>query len=286
MEVWTASLYACILEAKTFKPGNIYPGREGYADLLLSGFLLGNTIREICEDIHYTPSAGIGKYIHTAVIDRTRSVPTNTNLGIILLHVPLAIAAYKGGIEHLEETLDEVNHSTTPDDAVDVMKAMRKSGAFVGTPENGPDIRSDEGVKEVHQKGYTLLDLFDISAQWDSIASEWIHGFPITFTGVKDLLSGKSILQLYLEILAKYPDSLVRRKYGIKTAERVSRRASKILEHFSLDKLKLWDHELYTHGINPGTTADLVSAGIFVALMKDDTLLQRLLMESREIHGI
>lgn len=286
MEIWTASLYACIMETKTFKPGNIYPGREGYADLLLSGFILGNTIHKICDDMDHSPPPGIGSCIHQAVIDRTRSVPTNTNLGIILLHIPLALAVCRGGINHVAETLDQIIHSATYDDAIDVMKAMRKSGAFMGTPEDGPDVRSEKGMQEVLSREFTLLDLFFISKKWDTIASEWVNGFPITFSGVEDLLRGKSILQLYLEILAEYPDSLIKRKYGVKTAEIVSKKAKILLETFSLDQVRRWDVELHDHRINPGTTADLVSAAIFVALMKDDTLLERLLMESKEIHGI
>ena len=286
MDVWTASLYACIMETKTFKPGNIYPGREGYADLLLSGFILGNTIHRICEDMDHSSPPGIGSCIHQAVADRAQSVSTNTNLGIILLHIPLALATYRGGITQVIETLDQIIHSTTIDDAVDVMKAMRKSGAFMGTPEDGPDVRSEEGMQEVLDGEITLLNLFFISKKWDTIASEWVNGFPITFSGAEDLLRGKSILQLYLEILAEYPDSLIRRKYGVKTAEIVSRKAKILSENFSLGRIRQWDVELYDHGINPGTTADLVSAAIFVALMKDDTLLQRLLMESKEIHGI
>jgi triphosphoribosyl-dephospho-CoA synthase len=286
MEIWTASLYACILEAQVGKPGNIYPGREGYDELVTSGFLLGATIRRICEEIEHKTSRGVGRYIHEAVLDRIRVVPMNTNVGIILLHMPLALAAQKQGVGKVKEGLDEIIQKTTVEDAVEVMKAIRESGAFVGVPEYGPDVRSDEGVEMVRQAEYTLLQLFEMSSPWDSIASEWVHGFPIIFSGAEDLLAGTSILQLYMNVLAEYPDSLIRRRYGMKTAERIREEARELVENFSLDRLWKWDHELFNHGINPGTTADLVSASIFITLMEDDKLLERLIEESRERMGV
>ena len=282
MDPWTASLYACILEAHTFKPGNIYAGRSGYADLLRSGFLLGNNIHEMCEETQQETYRGVGRYIHEAVIKRTQVVPTNTNLGIILLHIPLALAFQRGGTQ-VREALFEIVHSTTVEDAVEVMHAIRESGASVGQPEQGPDVRSENGVKIVQEEGYTLLQLFEISSSWDTIASEWVHGFPITFSGAQDLLCGGSVLTLYLNILAAHPDSLIRRKYGMECAEKVSCQAEKMLKNFSLVNIREWDHALFSQGINPGTTADLVSASICVALLKDDSVLERLIEQSREI---
>jgi triphosphoribosyl-dephospho-CoA synthase len=196
------------------------------------------------------------------------------------------MAAQERGIGKVKEGLDEIIQRTTVEDAVEVMKAIRESGAFVGVPEYGPDVRSDEGMEMVQQEEYTLLKLFEMSSPWDSIASEWVHGFPITLSGAGDLSAGTSILRLYMKVLAEYPDSLIRRKYGIKTAERVSERAKELVENFSLDRIRKWDHELFSHGINPGTTADLVSASIFVALMQDDKLLERFIEESKEIDSI
>jgi len=85
-----------------------------------------------------------------------------------------------------------------------------------------------------------------------------------------------SILQTFLTILARRPDSLIARKNGPAASEHVSGLAQGILKDggvFSeqgLEELKNLDLELRDerHRLNPGTTADLVAAAIFVFLIE------------------
>jgi triphosphoribosyl-dephospho-CoA synthase len=270
MQVAEASELACIIEAGTFKPGNVYPGRKGYINFLVSAFVLRRTIERMLPQ-----KIGVGTFIKEAVLDRKRMVPENTNLGIILLHVPLAVAASRGG--DLEDNLDELVSSTTGDDAKECAEALMLSGAFLGTPETGPDLRHEKGAKDIGVNGMTLLDLFLLSSQWDTIASEWVNKFSITFSGAEILMSGGSVLQLYMDILSRYPDSLIRRRFGEEMAVKISGEAQNILRDFSLDNMKKWDEHLHKNGINPGTTADLVASSLFVALLKKEELLKRFL---------
>ncbi|KYK35481.1 MAG: hypothetical protein AYK18_03320 [Theionarchaea archaeon DG-70] len=277
MSIPEASELACIIEAGTFKPGNIYPGREGFIDLVVSAVLLRRSIEKILN----SSEGHLGMFIKEAVADRVTYIPANTNFGIILLFVPLAVAASKG--RELQKTVNELVHQTTKEDAVHFAEAAQFSGTFLGEPPKGPDLRFDKGMSSIRAKNMTLLDLFVTSSAWDTIASEWISGFPITFSGAQFLIEGGAIIELYLKILSEYPDSLVLRRFGKKMARNVSERAGKLLKDFSLKILKEWDNFLFKKGINPGTTADIVASSVFVALLEREDILERLLHEIPDI---
>ncbi len=90
----TATL-ACLLEVAAPKPGNVHRGADfedaTLEDFLASAVVLGQLIDEFAE-------APLGETIRTAV-ERTKiATGTNTNLGIVLLIVPLAKAIAPGGI--------------------------------------------------------------------------------------------------------------------------------------------------------------------------------------------
>lgn len=272
MRISEASEWACILEAGTFKPGNIHPGRKGFFEYVVSAVLLGKSIIRICESDH----VHLGKFIKEAVHDRVQYVPSNTNLGIVMLLVPIAVAARQGR-DDLQMKARELVGRTTVGDAVEFSEAVRDSNAFLGEPSQGPDLRSKKAIHDIRNENLTLLDLFSMSSNWDTIASEWVSGFCLTFSGAEYLISGGSILELYLRILIEHPDSLVQRKFGEEVAKKVSKEAGDLLKGFSPDSLRKWDDFLYQKDINPGTTADLMASSTFVALLKREELLYRFL---------
>jgi triphosphoribosyl-dephospho-CoA synthase len=278
MDIWEASEYACIIEAGTFKPGNVDSRRKEFLDFVVSALLLGRSIQKILSqnEIH------LGKFIKEAVMERTRIVPSNTNLGIILLHIPLAVAA-SANQSNIEQALDTLVRTTTVEDAVDVAEALRISNAYLGTPQKGPDVRNEQGAVEIHKEGLTLADLFSLSSSWDSIALEWVTGFSITFSTAKRLVEGDSVLDVYMDILSRHPDSLIQRKLGVDVAERISEEAGEI---HTVEDLRKWDEYLHRQDINPGTTADLVAAGIFAALLEREDMLQRFVDEARSCQDV
>jgi triphosphoribosyl-dephospho-CoA synthase len=83
-----------------------------------------------------------------------------------------------------------------------------------------------------------------------------------------------TILHVQVRLMARFPDSLIARKCGNEVAELSSRKAAAVLEAGSpnetaylraLSDLDFWlrsDH----HHRNPGTTADLIAAGLFAVL--------------------
>jgi triphosphoribosyl-dephospho-CoA synthase len=78
---------------------------------------------------------------------------------------------------------------------------------------------------------------------------------------------------LFMSLLARYPDSHIERKHGLYKATVVTLHAEKLEEelscsdtpeHFHLRLLQA-DHEFKRKGINPGTTADMTVATLFLS---------------------
>jgi triphosphoribosyl-dephospho-CoA synthase len=82
-----------------------------------------------------------------------------------------------------------------------------------------------------------------------------------------------AIVETYLHLLSRHPDSLIVRKSGSEKALEVSGRAAEVLSHRGepgfMDEVRKLDEELWSGGgrLNPGTTADLTAASIFVQLL-------------------
>jgi triphosphoribosyl-dephospho-CoA synthase len=109
------------------------------------------------------------------------------------------------------------------------------------------------------------------AAERDSIASEYVTDYAVTFEiGLPALDAGlplrEAIVELHLALLARVPDTLIARKYGAAAAERVSAGARDVLA--GRLTIESFDAALRERGHNPGTTADLVTATLFVALLE------------------
>ncbi|MGH7472546.1 MAG: triphosphoribosyl-dephospho-CoA synthase, partial [Candidatus Methylomirabilales bacterium] len=119
-----------------------------------------------------------------------------------------------------------------------------------------------------------------------TVAREYATGFAVTFdVGVPCLLRSfdatrdlrAAILQTYLTILATVPDSLIARKVGLRRAREVSLDAARILRAGGAQTaagrrwLVRFDRQLRLRRnlLNPGTTADLTGATLFVGLLRN-----------------
>ncbi len=267
--VWAAQI-ACILEASADKPGNVTRHRD-FADLKFEDFLISAVA--IGPALRAAKGSSVGESILRAIRDTQRFVACNTNLGIILLFVPL-VKAYGPG--DLRERLSEVLASLTVEDARKAYEAIRlaKPGGM------GRVERYDVAQEEVD---ITLREAMWLARDRDSIAREYVTDYEITFElGCPSLRRCweqsqnlmDSIVQASLIILAQVPDSLIGRKNGPAAAEEVSRRAKEVLERGGIfseagrEALRYFDLYLREHHLNPGTTADLTASSIFVALLE------------------
>jgi triphosphoribosyl-dephospho-CoA synthase len=139
------------------------------------------------------------------------------------------------------------------------------------------DVRDPNSKKKILDEGVTLLDTFKIASSYDSIASEWVNNYPITFDlGYPSLVKhleetgdlNTATVHAFLEILAEVPDTFISRKVGQSKAESISAEARKVLDEGGLTTalgrnliLKL-DSKLRdpAHDLSPGTTADITEA--------------------------
>jgi triphosphoribosyl-dephospho-CoA synthase len=200
---------------------------------------------------------GVGETVLAAV--KASRGASNTNLGIVLLLAPLAKAALDG--VPVAATLGALDVA----DARAVYAAIRLASAGGLDEAVEHDVRSEPAIG--------LREAMATAAERDSIASEYVTGFAITYgIGVPALDTGlpvrEAIVQLHLRLLAEVPDTLIARKRGADAAARVSAGAREVLA--GRLARQAFDQSLREPGnaLNPGTTADLVTATLFVALLE------------------
>ena len=272
--VAAAGQLACLIEAGSFKPGNVSPGRHfhdtRYEDFVASAVAIGPALA----------AAGrqpLGSTILHAVAATDEWTTSNTNLGIILLLAPLARAAlhFDGA---LRDALQEVLGATTVTDAAEVYDAIRlaRPGGL------GSSAREDVSAAPT----VTLREAMALAANRDSVAREYATDFATTFEiGVPALRAARSAglgwseatVEAFLRILATLPDSLIARKLGTAAAAAVSRRAREVEDAGGVrteagrEALEAFDDELRSpnNAYNPGTTADLTCAALFVVILED-----------------
>ncbi len=257
-----AAQLACVLEASAEKPGNITPSHDfhdtSYEDMLRSAIAVG-------PELGRAGDRGVGETVLAVVQASRRVAPANTNLGIALLLAPLAKAALGGG--PLRGRLATTLRALDVADARAAYAAIQLAGAGGLHERVEHDVRSEPAVG--------LREAMTSAAERDSIAAEYVTDFALTFdVGLPALRAalGQSvrdaIVDLHLRLLAHTPDTLIARKAGADAAAQVSAGAREVLA--GRETLQSFDASLRTEGnkLNPGTTADLVTATLFVALVE------------------
>jgi triphosphoribosyl-dephospho-CoA synthase len=267
-----AAQLACVLEVSAEKPGNITPTHDfhdtSYEDMLRSAIAVGPELARAGE-------RGVGDTVLAVVRASRRVAPANTNLGIALLLAPLAKTALGGG--PLRARLGATLRALDVADARAAYAAIRVSSAGGLRERVEHDVRAEPTIG--------LRDAMASAAGRDSIASEYTTDYALTFeTGIPALAAAlddglavrDAIVELHLGLLDAAPDTLIARKRGADAAARVSARARDVLAAGGLRTeegrraLQSLDASLREPGnaLNPGTTADLVTATVFVAVLE------------------
>ena len=274
-DVAAAAQLACVLEVSAEKPGNITPshdfGDTTYEDMVRSAIALGPEVGRAGE-------RGVGATVLAMVRASRAASRANTNLGIALLLAPLARAALSAAEgEGLRSRLAAVLAGLDLDDARAAYEAIRLADA------GGLGERPEQDVRDEPTVG--LREAMADAAPRDRVAGEYASDFAVTFeTGVPALARAledglgprDAVVELFLVLLGAYPDTLIARKEGDRQAAGVSARAARVLAaggprseagRRGLAELAgaLRDQR---NRLNPGTTADLVAATLFVALLE------------------
>ena len=263
--------WACILEATAPKVGNVYPGRS-FKGLSYEQFVSA-------AEITASALASCGESFSEGVLEASRNVAerigTNVNLGILLLLGPLVRVDKAGQLsDDPRETIDAVAavlNSMSDVDSKNLYEAIN-----VAAP-GGMGRVSEMDLLE--QPPQDFLEAMRSARHRDRIAENYAEGFkdllevvvPLlteSITENGDLLLG--VARAHLVLLRHRPDTLIERKFGADIAQQVRRRAG--FDHDDLDLVEAFDHFLRTsqdRPVNPGTTADLIAAGLYILLRSD-----------------
>jgi triphosphoribosyl-dephospho-CoA synthase len=220
------------------------------------------------------PRRRLGKTILDAVRATREAVGTNANLGTILLLAPLAAVPRE---RTMAEGVAAVLARLDAEDSRMAYEAIRLANP------------SGMGqVAEADLAGAAPADLvaaMQLAADRDLVAKQYTTGFhAILHEVVPAIKSGLdrgwgtsgAIVHAQLSIISRFPDSLIARKCGTETAQRAADHAAEVLRAGTPNDDEFWqaaaDLDFWLrsdgHRRNPGTTADLIAAGLF-ALLRD-----------------
>ena len=260
---------ACVWEVTARKPGNVQRSQD-FADISFVDFLL--SAMAIAPVLNSADTRPVGQTVRVAVHATRQVVRTNSNLGMVLLLAPLAAVPsevdLRTGLGHVLSNLDR-------EDARHVYAAIRLAapGGLGRAPEQ--DVR-DEPTG-------TLREVMALAADRDLVARQYANGFrevldaglPAFFRGLEETGTVEgAIIACHLLLMATYPDSLIARKCGPAVADESAERARRVLAagwprrepgRAALAELDAW-LRADGHRRNPGTSADLVTASLFIAL--------------------
>ena len=258
---------ACEWEVRARKVGNVHPGRD-FADTTADDFLRSAEAVEAAfrEELQRTPT--VGSLVLAGVRATRAKVSVNTNLGILLLLAPLALAPSP-------DEVGGVLGALTVEDARQVYEAIRLAnpGGLGHAAEH--DVADEPTV--------TLSAAMSLAADRDLVARQYQESFlTILEVGLPALTQGHAnhcsaeaaVIHCHLQLMAREPDTLIARKLGPEAAHGVRDRARAALKLGGLgtpagrSRARELDQYLRSDGnkLNPGATADLVAASIYCAL--------------------
>lgn len=269
---WTigqCAALAMLLEATAPKPGNVHRGAD-FEDVTYPEFVAaGIAIAPVLELATERP---LGATI-LAAVEATRLVTrSNTNLGTILLLAPLAAVPRP---QSLASGVAQVLSRLTADDARQCYAAIRLAAPGGLGHVDQADVESEAPSD--------LVAAMRLAADRDLVARQYAENFRQVFERVvpwltADLDAGitllEAIVHVQLQMMKEFPDSLIGRKCGPVVAQRSATGAAKVLDsgppgsdayYDALGDLDFWLRS-DGHRRNPGTTADLLAAGLFVLL--------------------
>jgi triphosphoribosyl-dephospho-CoA synthase len=176
----------------------------------------------------------------------------------------------------LRTALGKVLESTTIDDAREAYAAIRLANPGGLGQAESQDV-SDEPTM-------TLVEVMRLAAHRDTIAAEYATKFAITFeTAVPALERARldglpwndAVVETFLTVLASVPDTHIARRSGAGLSIQVTERAQHVVAAGGVrtPEGQRASEEMDTvlrderNSGNPGTTADLTAAAIFVLLL-------------------
>jgi triphosphoribosyl-dephospho-CoA synthase len=270
---------ACLAELEALKPGNVHIFADGH------GMVVADFIRsaDASASVVAMPGMGVGQRILSAIEASRQVVNCNTNLGIVLLCIPVIHAALNNKTPDLREATQAVLQSLTVEDSELAFRAIAKASPAGLGDSDRHDVRRPASV--------TLLEAMQEARQRDRVAMQYSNGFADVFDGanwyreysLRWQKDSWAVTAVYLGFMARFVDSHIARKHGEAVALGVQQEA---LEHerafLQLENPKSYqrtllefDKDLKRRGLNPGTSADLTVASLLAATIENAWLVCR-----------
>jgi triphosphoribosyl-dephospho-CoA synthase len=232
----------------------------------------------------------LGQTVLDAVRATRQVVHKNTNLGTVLLLAPLAKVPRE---QPLKSGVAEVLGGMDSADAAAVYEAIRwaQPGGLGTAP--SADVQGTAPPD--------LVAAMRLAAERDLVARQYVNNFAEVLDFVVPRLVAEfarirgleSIVRVQLELMREFPDSLIARKCGPAVARESANRAAAVLaagapgDASYVAALAEFDAWLRADGHcrNPGTTADLLAAGLFAALRDGMIDVRNMVSRNMELSG-
>ena len=265
----SAYLFSCKKDIELIKPGNVNllsSHKDTNAQDYLDSAILSS--KEL-----FNQNYSLGKRILESVNVTRSKVNVNTNLGIILLCAPVIQSYIDFNNLDLREGIKKTLSTTSIKDTHDLCAAIN-----ISSPGG---LGNSDMYDTASYPNASIKQIMDYSQEYDRISYQYSHNFSDIFDFIipkLEFLNQRyesldiSLSLLFIEILAKIPDSHISRKFGDKIAKKTSNNAHDLLkildrEHdpdYLAKALNNLDYEYKKKGINPGTTADLLVASLMI----------------------
>jgi triphosphoribosyl-dephospho-CoA synthase len=278
----SAFLRACRLDVEVRKPGNVSAVSPGHG--MNAGLFIASA--QAAAGPLFAAGTRVGERIERAVAASWAAAGCNTNLGIVLLCAPIAAALERpGALASAAALRGAITEVLTELDLADAHCAFR---AIVRANPGGLGSAPEQDVRQLPSED--LRSAMARSAGRDTIALQYANGFAELFeVGLPELAAGWSpmdgaqsdsvdaatvdqVQRVFLGFVAHRADSHIVRKHGDAVAHIVMSAAQgwRSLAHPGADPAWAdWDESLKAGAINPGTSADLTVATLFMAGLLD-----------------
>lgn len=263
--------WACVLEATIPKLGNVTPADRfadlGYEDFCAAAAAIGPILGNA------TAESRVGDLVYRSIA-ATRAVSrSNVNLGIVLLLAPLVIAAARC-------RRDGVPRATAVAGVLQSMDARDAHRVYSAIRLASPGGMGRASRNDLQQSPpEDLLVAMRDAAERDAVARQYATNFgdlvagkyreALREAGARTASLWSALSWWQVRLLATDHDSLVARKLGAVEAEAFRRRAESLWP--MADRVTAWAEldawaRATGHRRNPGTTADLIAAGLWLGL--------------------
>jgi len=270
LSIGQCAALACLIEATAPKPGNVHRGADfadmSYADFCASAIAIAPAMDAAAGGLR------VGAAILQAIQTTRALVGKNTNLGTVLLIAPLAAVTRA---QSLLEGVRQVLAALNADDCRDVYAAIR-----LAQPGGMGRVRESDLFGPPPDD---LMAAMRLAAERDLVARQYVEDFRLVLETVAPSIADglargwtvlDAVVHAQLRLMSRHLDSLIARKCGEAVAQQAADHAAEVLAlggpgdpayEDGLADLDFWLRS-DGHRRNPGTTADLIAAGLFVLL--------------------